>query len=138
MIQSRQDDHEPFSLLLIDGDDLSKYNKISYLEGDQMIAKLGRLLRDAIRPEDFLARWRTGDEFVILLENTPLEGAVHLGNRLLEAVSRGSRDWIYPITISIGVAGYPDHGKSLEKLVHQAEFGLSKAKDQGKNQVCIF
>ena len=137
MIQSHQENKESFAILLIDGDDLRKYNKISYLEGDQMIARLGGLLHDAIRPLDFLARWRTGDEFLILLGNTSVDQAIQLGNRLLDAVSSGSKGWTYPITISIGVAGYPDHGKTQEGLIHQAELGLCKAKDQGKNQVCV-
>ena len=138
MIQSHQENKELFAILLIDGDDLRKYNKISYLEGDQMIARLGGLLRDVIRPLDFLARWRTGDEFLILLDNTSVDQAVQLGNRLLDAVSSGSKEWTYPITISIGVSGYPDHGNSITELIHQAELGLSKAKDQGKNQVYVF
>jgi diguanylate cyclase (GGDEF)-like protein len=138
MIQTCQENKEVFSLLLIDGDDLRKYNKVSYLEGDKMIARLGGLLQDALRPTDFIARWRTGDEFVILLENTSLDRAVQLGNRLLTAVSNGSHDWIYPITISIGVSGYPEHGNTIDKLIHKAELGLSKAKDQGKNQVCVY
>jgi diguanylate cyclase (GGDEF)-like protein len=138
MIQSHQENKELFAILLIDGDDLRKYNKISYLEGDQMIARLGGLLNDTIRPLDFLARWRTGDEFLILLGNTSIDQGVKLSNRLLEAVSNGSQDWTYPITISIGAAVYPDHGVTQDDLIHQAELGLSKAKDQGKNQVCVF
>ena len=103
-----------------------------------MIARLGALLKDAIRPLDFLSRWRTGDEFLILLGNTSTDQVVLLGNRLLDIVSKGSQDWIYPITISIGVSRYPDHGDTLDKLIHHAELGLRKAKDQGKNQVCVF
>jgi diguanylate cyclase (GGDEF)-like protein len=138
MIQSHQENKESFAILLIDGDDLRKYNKISYLEGDQMIARLGGLLKDLMRPLDFLARWRTGDEFLILFGNTSVDQAVQLGGRLLEAVSSGSKEWTYPVTISIGVSGYPDHGNSIKELIHQAELGLGKAKDQGKNQVCVF
>jgi diguanylate cyclase (GGDEF)-like protein len=137
MIQSHQENNESFSLLLIDGDDLSKYNKISYLEGDQMIARLGGILRDAIRPDDFLARWRTGDEFVILLGTSTEDQAIVLGNRLLETVSSGSQEWTYPITISIGISTFPDHGITINDLIHHAELGLSKAKDQGKNQVYV-
>jgi len=137
MIQSHQENIEPFAILLIDGDDLRKYNKISYLEGDQMIARLGGLLHDAIRPLDFLARWRTGDEFLILLGNTSVDQAVQLGNRLLDSVSKGSQDWIYPITISIGVSLFPDHGNLMDELVHHAEMGLGQAKNGGKNQVFV-
>jgi diguanylate cyclase (GGDEF)-like protein len=137
MIQQYQANKGKFTVLLIDGDDLRKYNKISYLEGDRMIARLGVLLQGALRSQDFLARWRTGDEFLILLGDASVDQAVQLGNRLLGTVSNGSQDWTYPITISIGVSGYPDHGYTITELIHHAELGLSKAKEQGKNQVCV-
>ncbi|MGB2965705.1 MAG: diguanylate cyclase [Anaerolineales bacterium] len=137
MIQHHQENKGVFTVLLIDGDDLGKYNKISYLAGDEMIARLGRVLGDEMRPSDFLARWRTGDEFIILLGDTSVDQAIPLANRLREVVIDGSLDWTYPITISIGVAGFPVHGNSLEMLVHQAELGLGQAKKRGKNQVII-
>lgn len=137
MIQHHQANKGTFTVLLIDGDDLRKYNKISYLDGDEMIARLGRVLGDEMRPSDFLARWRTGDEFIILLGDTSVDQAISLANRLREVVIHASQDWMYPITISIGVAGFPDHGNSIEELVHQAELGLGQAKKHGKNQVFV-
>jgi len=136
-IQQYQANKGEFAVLLIDGDDLRKYNKISYLAGDEMIARLGSLIGEGLRSSDFLARWRTGDEFLILLEDSPVDKAVQFGQKLLEIVSSGSQEWTYPITISIGVAVYPEHGKTINDLIHQAELGLSMAKDQGKNQVCV-
>lgn len=126
-----------FTLLLIDGDDLKNYNNISYLAGDKMIARLGAILAGEMRPSDFVARWRTGDEFLILLPDTSLDQATVVGDRLRAAVIAGSQEWEIPVTISIGIAGYPDHGSSLTDLIQQAERGLKKAKDQGKNQVCV-
>jgi diguanylate cyclase (GGDEF)-like protein len=137
MIQHNQANKGTFTILLIDGDDLRKYNQISYLAGDEMIARLGRVLGDEMRPSDFLARWRTGDEFIILFGDTSVDQAIPLANRLREVVIHASQDWTFPITISIGVAGFPDHGNSIEELVHQAELGLGQAKKHGKNQVFV-
>ena len=137
MIQHHQANKGTFTILLIDGDDLRKYNQISYLAGDEMIARLGRVLGDEMRPSDFLARWRTGDEFIILFGDTSVDQAIPLANRLREVVIHASQDWTFPITISIGVAGFPDHGNSIEELVHQAELGLGQAKKHGKNQVFV-
>ncbi|HSK89085.1 MAG TPA: diguanylate cyclase, partial [Anaerolineales bacterium] len=55
-----------FSLFLIDGDDLKRYNAVSYAAGDKLIGQLGSVLMTAIRPGDFVGRWRFGDEFIVL------------------------------------------------------------------------
>lgn len=135
-LQLHKTTHQSLTILLIDGDDLSKYNKIGYLEGDKMIESLGGVINDQMRPSDYLARWRTGDEFLILLQETTIEQAIKIAEQVRESVIRVSQDWTYPITISTGVSGYPDHGDTTEELLHQAELGLQKAKNSGKNQVC--
>jgi diguanylate cyclase (GGDEF)-like protein len=137
MIQQHLADQGKFTVLLIDGDDLGKYNKNSYLAGDEMIARLGSVLEDKLRSTDFIARWRTGDEFLILLDDTTVDQAIPLANRLRETVIKASQDWTYPITISIGAAGYPDHGNTMPELIHQAELGLGQAKKHGKDQVFV-
>jgi diguanylate cyclase (GGDEF)-like protein len=137
MVELSGASNRTFTLLLLDGDDLKNYNNISYLAGDKMITRLGKVLADEMRPTDFVARWRTGDEFLILLPDTIIDQALRVGDRLREAVSTGSQDWEIPITISIGVAGYPEHGRTVEDLIQQAEKGLKKAKEEGKNQVCV-
>ena len=137
MIQHFQANQGIFSMLLIDGDNLREYNKVSYLDGDEMIARLGQVLRDEMRPSDYVARWRTGDEFLILMGETSIDQAVKVGERLCKAVWSVSQDWTYPVTISIGAAGFPDHGSTLNELINQAELGLHQAKGAGKNQVCV-
>jgi diguanylate cyclase (GGDEF)-like protein len=137
MIQHNQADQGVFTMLLIDGDNLREYNKVSYLDGDEMIARLGQVLRDEMRPSDYVARWRTGDEFVIIMADTSIDQALKVGDRLCKSVFSASQDWTYPITISIGVSGFPDHGMTINELINQAELGLHKAKEGGKNQVCV-
>lgn len=127
----------PFALLLIDGDDLGKYNQVSYLVGDDMIKRLGSTLKSELRPDDFIARWRSGDEFVVLIQDTTIEMTLTLAKRLRKAVSLVSQDWMFPITISLGAVLFPQHGRSVSGLLHQAEVALKVAKDHGKDQVVL-
>ena len=128
---------EPFVILLIDGDDLRRYNEIGYLAGDEMIKRLGKSLDGELRPMDFIARWRTGDEFLVLLRDTSPKYSMPIAERLRQAVHDVSQEWEFPITVSIGVAGHPEHGRSSKELLHNAELALDRAKNSGKNQVVV-
>ncbi len=128
---------EPFVILLIDGDDLRRYNKIGYLAGDEMIQRLGKSLDGELRPMDFIARWRTGDEFLVLLRDTSPKYSMPIAERLSQAVHDVSQEWEFPITVSIGVAGHPEHGRSSKELLHNVELALDRAKNSGKNQVIV-
>lgn len=127
----------PFSICLIDGDDLRRYNTIGYAAGDEVIRKLHTALTSALRPNDFLGRWRMGDEFIILLPDTNLEQAALIGERLRAAVERASEKWLYPTTISVGIANFPLHGNTTIALLQCAEQSLKTAKTEGKNKVAI-
>jgi diguanylate cyclase (GGDEF)-like protein len=125
----------PFTLLLMDGDNLRRYNELGYASGDTMLQQLCRVLRERLRPSDFLARWRVGDEFLVLLPYTSLEQGRSLSERLRRSVQEESQDWPFPITISIGVAAYPQHGPTIETLLQASEYAQELAKAQGKNCV---
>jgi GGDEF domain-containing protein len=79
-------DCNPFSLLLIDGDNIRLYNTINYATGDGMIRDMSAVFKNNLRPNDFVARWRTGDEFIVILPDTPVEGAKIIGERFRLAV----------------------------------------------------
>jgi diguanylate cyclase (GGDEF)-like protein len=128
---------EPFSLCLIDGDDLKRYNNVSYAAGDQLIGQLGSTLMRAIRPDDFVGRWRFGDEFVIILPQTRAKGAASVANGVRLTVEEVSKAWMFPITISIGVVEYSRHGNTVEELIQNAEQALKLAKTSGKNRVAV-
>ena len=134
-IQHATSTTQPFAILLIDGDDLRKYNKLGYLAGDEMIERLGQALKRELRPTDFIARWRTGDEFLVILTDASLNYALSIAERLRQKVWDTSQEWIYPITISQGVAGFPENGRTQKELLIQAERALAYAKEGGKNQV---
>jgi diguanylate cyclase (GGDEF)-like protein len=122
---------------LIDGDDLKKYNNKGYQAGDDVIRKLSITLSSALRPDDFLGRWRMGDEFIVILPNTNVEQAVMIGERLRSAVENASDDWLYPTSVSIGIAYYPKHGNSASELLDDAELALKESKSKGKNRVTV-
>jgi diguanylate cyclase (GGDEF)-like protein len=128
--------HKPLSICLADGDDLRKYNNMGYAAGDDAIRKLHTALASALRPDDFLGRWRMGDEFIIILPDTNVEQAVMVAERLRAAVERASQAWLYPTTVSVGVATFPKHGTAAT-LLQSAEKSLKTAKKAGKNRVSV-
>jgi diguanylate cyclase (GGDEF)-like protein len=134
-IEEADTQNDCFSILLIDGDNLSAYNEVGYLTGDKMINQLGATLKNELRPDDFLARWRYGDEFLIILPTNNIDGAKHTGERLRKKVEEVSQAWEFPVSISLGVVCYPEHGKKIEDLLGQVEKALRKAKNKGKNRI---
>lgn len=129
--------NQPFAILLMDGDELTRYNNISYAVGDDMIQKISATLSEKLRPGDFIARWRSGDEFIAVLPNTTSEGAKTVGERFCSAVREASHAWRFPTSISIGIATYPKHGDNVNILVDAAEKALKKGKDTGKDKVVL-
>ncbi|NLY89044.1 MAG: diguanylate cyclase [Firmicutes bacterium] len=127
---------EPCSVLLIDGDNLKQYNLLGYQQGNQMIRQLATLLKKTLRHNDRVARWLSGDEFLVFLHNADRCFAMEVGERLRAAVEEGSKDWPYPVTISVGVASCPEDGVTREELLVKAEEANNAAKRGGKNQVC--
>lgn len=127
----------PFSILLTDGDDFRRYNNISYAAGDEVIQHTGTVLSENLRPGDFVARWRTGDEFIVILPNTSGYGARTVGERFRAAIREASKTWILPSSISIGIATYPQHGNNMNGLVDVAESALKRAKAEGKDRVIL-
>jgi diguanylate cyclase (GGDEF)-like protein len=128
---------QPFAILLMDGDNLTRYNNISYAAGDEMIQKISAVLSQKLRPGDFIARWRAGDEFIVILPYTDSEGAMIVGNRFCSAIREATHAWQFPTSITIGVAIHPKHGHTLNELVDMAEGALKKGKAEGKDRVVL-
>lgn len=136
-VQNSMVSHKAFSVLMIDGDNIRVYNSINYAAGDEMIRDMSFVFKDNLRPNDFVARWRAGDEFIVILPDTAIEGAKIIGERLRLAVKEASRSWRFLVTISIGIASYPTHGDTINTLIEKAECANKRAKEQGKNQVVL-
>ena len=126
-----------FSLCLIDGDDLKRYNEVSYAAGDQLISQLASALVAAVRPGDFVGRWRFGDEFILLLPQTHLGEALKVADAVRATVEATSQSWLFPVTVSMGAVEYPIHGSTIDELISAAEVALRIAKDTGKNRTVV-
>jgi diguanylate cyclase (GGDEF)-like protein len=127
-----------FSLLLVDGDNLRAYNQISYIGGDDMIRRLGETLKKEIRPTDYIARWRKGDQFLIILPNSNAQSGAAVGERMRVSIDQVSKEWMIRSSISVGVVGCPQHGKTSPKLIEVATEAINRAKEMGKNRVAVF
>jgi diguanylate cyclase (GGDEF)-like protein len=127
----------PFSVVLIDLDKFKEVNDThGHLEGDLVLARVGRLLELKCRQSNIVARYG-GDEFVILMPETSAEQAQILSERLRLWVASDPMLADHQITGSFGVGTYPVHGGTVEDLIRVADAGLYVSKRAGGNRVSI-
>ena len=127
----------PFSLVLIDLDKFKEVNDgLGHLEGDLVLARVGRLLEQKCRQSNVVARYG-GDEFVILMPETGAEQAQVLAERLRLWLSSDPMLSEHHITGSFGVASYPVHGLSAEDILRVADAGMYVSKHAGGDRVSI-
>jgi diguanylate cyclase (GGDEF)-like protein len=127
----------PFSLVLIDLDKFKEVNDGSgHLEGDLVLARVGRLLEQKCRQSNVVARYG-GDEFVILMPETSVDQAQTLAERLRLWLSSDPMLSEHGITGSFGVASYPAHGLSAEDILRVADAGMYVSKHAGGDRVSI-
>jgi diguanylate cyclase (GGDEF)-like protein len=78
-----------------------------------------------------------GDEFIVILPSTTADQALAVAERLRASVETASQDWLYPTSISIGIACYPRHGGTAGQLLEAAEAALKVSKQSGKNRLTV-
>ncbi len=130
------------ALLMIDVDHFKRVNDAhGHLVGDHVLVQIGKALRSCLRSSDLAARYG-GEEFCILAANTDLEGGRAFGERVRQLVaqqqlSSGRDDVPLAVTCSIGVAQGDGATASARELIARADAALYRAKDQGRDQVCL-
>lgn len=133
--------HSKFALLFIDLDNFKQINDLhGHKTGDQFLIDVGNILRVNLRETDMLARWG-GDEFVVLLPvSQDPEATRKLASDLMHTLQH-SLDKLYSdtlVTLSVGIAIYPDDASTGEALLVQADKALYYAKAQGRNKIQLF
>ena len=133
----------PLSLIVIDIDDFKEYNDaFGHQTGDEIIKGIAMLLKEHSRKMDWACRYG-GEEFTIILPATNKKEGFVIAERLRERIKD------YPflheeampqkrITVSLGVAAFPEDGLTNTELIAAADKFLYKAKQQGKNQGCCY
>ncbi|HEX6988867.1 MAG TPA: diguanylate cyclase [Bacillota bacterium] len=120
------------TLIMVDIDHFKTYNDMhGHRSGDELLRKIGRLIQRELREPDIAFRIG-GEEFVILLPETDVEGAVSVIRRLQDRIRR---DEGVQITLSFGVAEFPTHGQDAEPLLEAADRALYQAKEAGRDAV---
>jgi diguanylate cyclase (GGDEF)-like protein len=126
------------SVCFVDIDKFKEVNdRLGHDAGDLLLQQLSTTMRTTLRTPDFLARYG-GEEFVIIAPGTWTEDAVILGNRLREAIAHHvDRPFGRPVTVSIGIAGVPEHGTDASSVLKRADEALYVAKRSGRDRVEI-
>jgi diguanylate cyclase (GGDEF)-like protein len=127
----------PLSVLIVDADHFKRVNDTyGHDVGDLVLKGLGAILRQQKRATDVVARFG-GEEFVALCEQTDEQGAVLLAERIREELARTTFATVHGavrVTCSIGVATYPQGGRTWAELFKTADLNLYAAKRNGRNR----
>ncbi|MGD9897518.1 MAG: diguanylate cyclase [Calditrichaceae bacterium] len=132
----------PFSLLIIDIDHFKDYNdRHGHPEGDKILCQVSLILSENTRSIDTVARYG-GEEFVIILPGLDKQNAIWIAQKLhnlIEDFEFNLQQYqpLGKLTVSIGLANFPDDGTDMEDLIERADQALYKAKKSGRNRVCI-
>jgi diguanylate cyclase (GGDEF)-like protein len=130
-----------FSLLMVDSDNLKVTNDTHGHEaGDRLIKLVVQCIRDQLRTTDVVARYG-GDEFMCLLPETGSGAAMTVAERVRERVAitaLAAGENAIPASVSIGVATYPEHGRTFDEIARNADRALYVSKGQGRNRVTLF
>jgi len=134
--------NKPFSLAIVDIDNFKPYNDThGHLAGDKVLQALAKLLKQNTRKSDTIARYG-GDEFIIILPELKSKQAKSLAEKLCETMHQSPELKKLDLksvglSISVGIASYPENGKTIDKLLKKADSALYNAKKSGKNTVSI-
>jgi diguanylate cyclase (GGDEF)-like protein len=132
-----------FTLIMFDVDHFKNYNDHNgHLHGSETLKGVAAIMKKKFRTTDLLAKYG-GDEFVIILPQTDKVGAYLAAERLRESVEKqvfpgAETQPLKKLTISIGLASYPEHGASDEEILNRADKALYFAKESGRNRTIIY
>lgn len=138
-LQEAQRDSSPLCAVLLDLDNFKLINdEHGHLAGDQVLHDFAQQLRGTLRQSDILCRWG-GEEFILLLKNTDRQAAHDLAEKLRQQCAEqryeveGQR---LQVTVSLGLSQW-QAGESLHTLLGRTDRALYRAKQAGRDRVCI-
>lgn len=135
-----REDQAPFALIFLDLDKFKEINDSrGHLEGSQVLVELGQVLRSCIRDTDICTRYG-GDEFCVILPDTGELAALRVAERIRSGIARHifAKELSAPVrlTASLGVALFPEHGRSWEELLASADRAMYAGK-RGSQDVVV-
>jgi diguanylate cyclase (GGDEF)-like protein/PAS domain S-box-containing protein len=132
---------QPMGIVMIDIDRFKRFNDThGHAAGDALLQNISQFLQSHIRGEDIACRYG-GEEFILIMPNASLDTAQQRAEHLRRAVRQLKVEDAGPahdeITLSLGVAIYPEHGRTMDTVLRAADAALYRAKQQGRDQVAI-
>jgi diguanylate cyclase (GGDEF)-like protein len=129
----------PLSIIFLDLDGFKSVNdQHGHLAGSRTLTEVGGILAEAVRESDILARYG-GDEFVVVLPETPPAGALVIAERIRRAIAAHpflrEEGLEARISASFGIASYPDHALTPEGLIQKADQAMYRVKEKDKNGI---
>jgi diguanylate cyclase (GGDEF)-like protein/PAS domain S-box-containing protein len=131
----------PMGIIMIDIDHFKRFNDTyGHAAGDALLRELGQFLQRHIRGEDIACRYG-GEEFTLIMPDASREVAQQRAEQLRQATSQlrlqGIAQFLDAITLSIGVAIYPEHGRTIDIVLRAADDALYRAKREGRDRVIV-
>ena len=134
---------QPLGIIMMDLDHFKEFNDVYGHEvGDRILRQFAKTATQAMREANLAARYG-GEEFVAILPETDTQGCLRLAERIRIAVERmvvpsGTEKPLPQLTVSLGIAVYPDHGHTLEELLQASDKALYESKRAGRNRCTIY
>jgi len=142
LVRAKAED-TPLSVVMIDVDNFKLYNDtFGHIKGDEALREIAGILKAKSRKFDMVARYG-GEEFAIIMPSTSKENARLFAERLRTEIeksypSRNPAEGGQPITISSGIAIFPEDADTKDDLISKADLALYEAKHSGKNRTCLY
>ena len=134
-------ENETMAILLIDTDRFKNINDTyGHTVGDKVLGQIGSVISDVFKGMDICGRFG-GDEFLVLMKNVnSRDDAATLGKELICFLKERIKNEVYAkdVSLSIGVALYPEHGKTLSEILSAADEALYYVKDHGRDGIYIY
>jgi diguanylate cyclase (GGDEF)-like protein len=141
--KNSQQNNLSYTLIIFDVDNFKNFNDHNgHLRGSETLKEIATIMKNKFRSTDLLAKYG-GDEFVIILPKSDKVGSYLAAERLRESIEKHA----FPgaetqpqkkITISVGLASYPEHGLSSDEILNRADKSLYFAKESGRNRTIIY
>jgi diguanylate cyclase (GGDEF)-like protein len=135
-------DKRPVGLLLLDLDHFKQFNDTyGHATGDCVLRQFAKTVSESIRESNLFARYG-GEEFVLVLSGASAESCALVAERIRMAVTAmvvpsDTETPLPQVTVSIGVAAFPEHGEALEDVIQAADKALYESKREGRNRVTV-
>jgi diguanylate cyclase (GGDEF)-like protein/PAS domain S-box-containing protein len=131
----------PLGIIMIDIDHFKDFNDShGHAAGDALLRELGRFLQNHVRSEDIACRYG-GEEFILIMPDASLDTARQRAENLCREAKglriRDADQSIEGLTLSLGVAMYPQHGRTVDKVLRAVDAALYRAKQAGRNRVVV-